>query len=264
MMMSAHGRRAPERMQADNGPPWSKEDPTTVRMLNYDVKEAVPVAVKVQIDIRVDRPKFLQILRSLARENVRYAKTLVAGAEDSGGAHAKLEHLLERFGPRVVMEVHDLLVQPTRADQVCMVLHELEREFPQGVDTEAIKLLCCTGEQAEVHLTVEGQALWELLTRAEPSVRSEGHAAYVNERATDMTDRSQSAGASSALLGMRVMRERRVASSSSSDAPASDADALASDISSPSSNTHKRHHQPDGSPQASEGEIADGSMTADM
>ena len=119
--------------------------------------------------------------------------------------------------------LHDLLVQPTRADQVCMVLHALEREFPQGVDTEAIKLLCCTGEQAEVHLTVEGQALWELLTRAEPSVRSEGHAAYANERATNMTDRSQSAGASSTLLGMCVMSERRVPSSTSSDAPASDA-----------------------------------------
>ena len=252
MMSSADGRLAPQRLQADKGPPWAEEDATTVRMLNYDFKEAIPAAVKVQIDIRVDRRRFLNILRSLARQNVAYAKELVAGAEDFGSAHAKLEHLLVRFGPRVVMEVHDLLVEPTRPDQVCMVLHTLETEFLQGVDMEAVRLLCCAGEQIDVHLTVQGQSLWEILTRAGLSVRSAGYAEYVEERAADKTDRSmQSADASSALLGMRVLRERRVQSSSSSDAPASD-------VSSPGSNTHKRQHPIDGSPQASEGEIADG------
>ena len=129
MMSSADGRLAPQRLQADKGPPWAEEDATTVRMLNYDFKEAIPAAVKVQIDIRVDRRRFLDILRSLARQNVAYAKELVAGAEDFGSAHAKLEHLLVRFGPRVVMEVHDLLVEPTRPDQVCMVLHTLARHL---------------------------------------------------------------------------------------------------------------------------------------
>ena len=119
MMSSADGRLAPQRLQADKGPPWAEEDATTVRMLNYDVKEAIPAAVKLQIDIRVDRRRFLDILRSLARSNVAYAKELVAGAEDFGSAHAKLEHLLVRFGPRVVMEVHSTCWWSRRVQTRC-------------------------------------------------------------------------------------------------------------------------------------------------
>ena len=71
-----------------------------------------------------------------------------------------------------------------------MVLHMLERECPQCVDMEAMRQLCCAGEQADVHLTDQGTSLWELLTRADPLVRSAGCAAYVEER--DAAERERS------------------------------------------------------------------------
>ena len=71
----------PERMQPDDGPPWAREAESVVRLLNQDVAQAVATVVKLQHDIRLNRNTLLEILRSLARNKVAYAKKLVAAAE---------------------------------------------------------------------------------------------------------------------------------------------------------------------------------------
>ena len=105
----------------------------------------------------------LEILRSLVEKKVEYAKLLVAAAEARGGAHGMIEHLMQRFDSRVLMEVHDLLVQVTRADQVHMVLKLLENEFKRGVDRDALRDLCCADGPRPSHLTDQGTTLSEIL-----------------------------------------------------------------------------------------------------
>ena len=66
--------------------------------------------------------------------------------------------------------MHDLLLQLTRPDQVCMVLRLLERHFTRGApDMQAIEQLCSTGGRVPApltDLTVQGMTLWQLLERA--------------------------------------------------------------------------------------------------
>ena len=91
-------------------------------MWSHDLFQALEVVVKVHHDLHMERNVFLEVLRSLVLGREEYAKQLVAFAEDNGGAHSKIAYIRMRFEVNVLTEVHDLLVQPTRADQVCMVL----------------------------------------------------------------------------------------------------------------------------------------------
>ena len=188
----------PERIQTDDGPPWATASVSDSRMLNHDLREALGLVVKLQHDIGVDRNILLEQLRLLARGRVDDAQALVAAAQDGGGAHGKLAFLYRKFESQVLIEVHDLLLQLTRPDQVSMVLHLLEAQFTEDVDLVAIRQLCGTDEPETAHrrLTDQGMMLWQLLLRADLLVRSAGHAVFLEERMASL----QSAGASPSLL----------------------------------------------------------------
>ena len=96
----------PERMQPDAGPPWAREPEFVVRNLNLSLAEALHNVVIVQHDLRLNLFTLLEILKSLALNNVEYARSLVPAAEDNGGAHGKIGHLCKRFDTRVLVEVH--------------------------------------------------------------------------------------------------------------------------------------------------------------
>ena len=228
-MMSVGDLTVPERMQTDDGPLWAGETEFAVKMLNYDLAQALVTVVRVQHDLRLNRNTLLVILRSLASNNVAYAKRLVAPAEALGGAHGMIEHLTEKFvDMRVLIEVHDLLVQVTRSEQVHMVLKLLERQFTQGVDTEAMRELCYAGGPLPSHLNELGTTLSQILVAARPELRETGYAAYAEER-------DASANAGSSMLVYRDLQHRGAGSSSSSNATGSEASSPGSAASS------KRH-----------------------
>ena len=163
----------------------------------------------------------------------------MAEAADCGGAHGKIAYLYDKFDVRVLMEVHDLLVQPTRVGHVHTVLKLLEKQFSRGVDGDAMSQICCADGPRPAHLTEQGTILYQILMWAPAEVRAAGYTAYAEERAASAGDRPS-------LLGFHEMQERRAGSSSSSNAPASEA-------SSPGSVTSKRHSRPSEAAQASEG-----------
>ena len=239
-------------MQEGGGPPWANADATQKRLLNQDLIEAVDYAVNLQRDLRVERNTLLVILRSLARNNLQYATQLVAAAEDRGGAHGKITHLTVAFGTQVLMEVHDLLLQPTRADQVKMVLKLLEAQFERPVDTDAIRQMCCTDGPTPSHLTDQGMALCHVLRLALSEVRAAGYTAYAEERAASATP-----GANPWQLDwIGIRRGRALSSSSSADPPASDA---SSHGSTPSKRQSREGEAGQGSEGASGGECVAGS-----
>ena len=73
------------------------------------------------------------------------------------------------------MEVHDLLVQPTRPEQVHTVLKLLENQFTRGVDRDAMNQMCCADGPRPAHLTDQGTTLSQILMWAPPEVRAAGY-----------------------------------------------------------------------------------------
>ena len=105
----------PERMQGlDEGPPWALESVDVSRLLDIEFVQAVDVVVKLQRDLRVEPLTLLRMLQYLSQRKVDNAKRLVAADANLGGAHGRIQYLSDTFDVRVLMEVHDLLVQPMR------------------------------------------------------------------------------------------------------------------------------------------------------
>ena len=207
--------------------------------------------VKLQHDLRLNRNTLLEILRSLARNNMQYALQLVAAAQDRGGAHGKITLLTVAFEQQVLMEVHDLLVQPTRVGHMHTVLKLLENQFRRGVDSDAMSQMCCADGPQPAHLTEQGATLSQILMWAPAEVRAAGYTAYAEER-----DASTTAGANPWQLNWIGMRRGRALSSSSSAEPQASehaSDAQASDASSHVSTPSKRHAREGEAGQVSEG-----------
>ena len=215
----------PRRLQlSSDGPPWQGlADEVTVGVLNQELAEAVEAVVTMQHAIGADRNTVLTMLRRLVVGKVEPANKLVASAVAGGGAHGMVAHVYETFDKQVLVEVHDLLLQLTRPDQVCMVLRLLEMHFTRDAPDiqtieqymRAIHQLCCTEGAVTVRLpdlTVQGMALWQLLERAATPVRSAGHTAFLKERDAA----KQAAGASSSLLSFAAVRGGHALSGSSS------------------------------------------------
>ena len=214
--MSAELFTVPARMQAehDDGPPWAAADEHRVRQLNHDLVQVVGSAVKLQHDLPVDRNTLLEILRFLALRKVDDAKDLVPRAADNGGAHGKIVWLT-KYEPQVLMETHDLLVRPTRPEQVLLVLRMLDKQMSRGANVPATERLCCTDEPATApELSEQGRTLWQLVRRAPLELRSAGYVAFASERAA--------AADHDASLFLQI-RDGRALSSGSSQAPASEA-----------------------------------------
>ena len=166
------------------------------------------------------------------------ADPLVPAAEDHGGAHGKIKFLFTKFDSRVLVEVHDLLVQVTRPTQVHMLLKVLENQFKRVVGRDAMRDMCCGDiPRRPAHLTSQGMALSQILMCAPAEMRAEGYTAYEEERAA-------SAGSGPSLLVFSEMQRRGDGSSSSSNATGSVA-------SSPGSVTSSKRHSRSGA-QASE------------
>ena len=186
MMIAGAMAGGPLRIQEDVGPPWKDESAWRIRMLTRDLRETLLLVLKMQHDIGVDRNTLLSQLWHLAHDRVQDAKDSVARGQDGGGAHAKLE-FLQKFGLQVLTEVHDLLLQLTRPDQVSMVLGVLETQCEKGIDLAAIQRLCGPDpadgavQSVHPHLTDQGRMLWQLLLFADPQVRSAGHALFLKE-----------------------------------------------------------------------------------
>ena len=251
----------PARIQQEDGPPWANAPALEIDIMNRDLREALGKVVKMQHDLCVDRNIVLQQLLLLIRGRVADAQALVARAQDNGGAHAKIAHLHERFDVPVLIEVHDLLFQLTRPDQVRMVLSLLEEHFKRGVDLAAISRLCgADGPDGSAtrpsRLTTQGRMLWQLLLLAAPVTRCEGYALYLKERAL-----LQPAGASASLLATMpsassssmlgfIPRPREGQSSGSRSTCSSNTPQ--SDGSSPGSASNKRPERPIGPAPAAE------------
>ena len=228
----------PERLQLDAGPPWAREPEFIVRTLNLSLAEALHNVVIVQHDLRLNLFTLLEIVKSLALKNVEHATSLVPAAEDHGGAHGKIKFLFTKFDSRVLVEVHDLLVQVTRPTQVHMLLKVLENQFKRVVGRDAMRDMCCGDiPRRPAHLTSQGMALSQILMCAPAEMRAEGYTAYEEERAA-------SAGSGPSLLVFSEMQRRGDGSSSSSNATGSVA-------SSPGSVTSSKRHSRSGA-QASE------------
>ena len=242
----------PERMQgSDEGPPWALESVDVSRQLDNEFVDAVACVVRLQIDLNVDRATLLRVLKCLSQGKVDNAKGLVPKFANWGGAHGRIEFLSYMFDPRVVKEVHDLLVQPTqmRRGHAHAVLKLLERELQKkrGVDMEAMLQRCCAEGPRPARLTGAGTILHWILQCAPPATRAAGYIAYKEEKAA-------LAGAGLSPLGLLTMQVRGAGSTSSSNATGSEA---GSHLGSPASATSSKRHC-----RASELEPADEGATA--
>ena len=189
--------------------------------------------MKLQHDLRVERITLLRMLRNLSQSQVDNAKKLVAEAADWGGAHGRIQYLSATFDVRVLMEVHDLLVQPMRGGHVHAVLKLLQHQFKKGVDSDAMmRRLCYADGPLPVRLTGEGTYLHWILMRAPAVARATGYVAYEEEKAA-------LAGAGPSPLGFLTMQVRGAGSTSSSNATGSEA---SSHLGSPASATSSKRH----------------------
>jgi hypothetical protein len=255
------------RIQTTAGPPWKDESARRIRMLNHDLRETLLLVLKMQHDIVVDRETLLAQLWYLAHGRVEDAQDTVPRRSDGGGAHGKLEFLMKK-GVDVLTEVHDLLLRVTRADQVSTVLGVLETQCESGLDLAAIQRLCGpdgpdmaqavpsdrpdgANQAVHPHLTDQGRMLWQLLLYANPKVRAEGYALFLQEmeeRAPLQPQTSQSLLATmprSIAFSPRpeVPPSSGAPSSSSSNAPASDGSSPGGSPGGGGSTTLKRHAQ---------------------
>ena len=250
----------PARIQKGAGPPWADAPETEIRMLNRMLRSALVLVVQTQRDMSVNRDVFLEQLWLMAHGKVADAQELVPRAQDCGGAHGKLAWISDKFGPQVLTEVHDLLFQLTRPDQVSLVLGVLETQFKKSADLAAIGRLCgpdgpdgpdAHAQLAHPDLTDQGRMLWQLLLYASPALRSEGHKLFSKE----MIENAQllSARATPSLLATmpsagsgspsRAFCARRGRPPSSGSPSSSSSHTPESEASSPSGSAEKKRHQ---------------------
>ena len=254
-MMAGAMVGGPERIQEAEGPPWTNASPVESRMLNRMLRTALGVVVKMQYDLGVDRDVLLEQLWYMAHGRVSDAQEMVPIAQDGGGAYAKIAFVQGKFPVQVLTEVHDLLYQLTRPDQVSTVMVVLEGHSKKGVDLGALRRLCGADEPARRprRLTNPGKMLWQLLVRADPAVRAKGHALFLERRRVALP----SPRASPALLAAMpsagsgapplayTPRPQGSLSTSSSNTPGSDASSAAS--------SNKRPDRPMGSASVADG-----------
>ena len=249
--MSGDVAHAPEFLQPTHGPPWASEPDGIARSRNRDLLQAVSLVVQNQHAFRVDRNTLLEMLRRLAEGRVDYAKELVASGVDGGGAHTKMAYLRNTFGEQVLTEVHDLLVQPRRADQVRLVLRLLEAQYMQRPAADAMMQWCRgTAGPPCVRVTEVGSILWHVLEQAPVPVRSAGYTAHVEQM--DGPSRGP-------VIALDEMRGQRVSSSSEDHGPASDD---TSSHGSPGSVTSNKRHVRSGGPAAGGEDVSQGASVA--